>query len=318
MNKKLTIEDKKSILRALEEWLAKNDYSANEFADASGVPSNYISLLRNGKFEIQNGTDKTTPIADKYFRMIADTIGHETAHTVNWKFVQTTQALQILSTLEDAKAFGYTNIIIGETGSGKTYVSDFFVRQNPKDNIKITVGSMDTIGDLMDKICEALKIPSVTNKAKKIAAIISELQDRRLNGRDPILIFDESEYMKQPTLCNMKELHDHLNKKCGIVLIGTDQLISKIEKMKRKNAPGMPQFYRRIKFGVRTLKGINTNFNEFLNDIDKDLKNFLQRHCDNYGELHDVLLPAMREAERLGEPLTEDLVRKMLNMPKQP
>lgn len=315
MNKKLTSENKEQIITALERWLIKNEFSANEFAEKCGVPANYISLLRNHKFEVPTGNG-LTPIADKYFRMIAETIGFENSKSVSWKFVETTQALQMLTALEDAKKYGYTNIIIGETGSGKTYVSDLFVRQNPKDNFKITVGSMDSISDLMDKICDALKIPAVTNKAKKIASIIKELQEMKLQGREPILIFDEAEYMKQPTLCNMKELHDHLNKKCGIVLIGTDQLIAKIEKMKRKNAPGMPQFYRRIKFGVRTLKTINTNFNEFLNGLEKGLQKFIQRECDNYGELHDVLLPAMREAERLGEPLTEDLVRKMLNRPK--
>ena len=311
----MTKENKMQILSAMEAWMSKNGYSANEFATKSGVPANYISLLRNGKYEVPTGTGQT-PISDKYFRMIAEAIGFENTQAVSWKFVQTTQALQMLTALEDAKAYGYTNLIIGETGSGKTYISDLFVRQNPKDNFKITVGSMDSISDLMDKICDALKIPAVTNKAKKIASIIKELQEMRLNGRNPILIFDEAEYMKQPTLCNMKELHDHLNKKCGLVLIGTDQLLAKIEKMKRKNAPGMPQFYRRVKFGVRVLKAINTNFTEFLGGLDKGVQKFLQRECDNYGELHDVLLPAMREAERLGEPLTEDLVRKVLNMPK--
>ena len=139
----------------------------------------------------------------------------------------------------------------------------------------------------------------------------------RLNGRNPIIIFDEAEYMKQATLCNIKEFHDHLNKKCGLVLIGTDQLLQKIEKLKKKNSAGMPQFYRRVKYGIRTLKSIDTRFNEFLKGIeDKALVKFLQRECDNYGELHDVLVPAMREAERTGEPLTEDFVRKVLNLPK--
>lgn len=176
---------------------------------------------------------------------------------------------------------------------------------------------MDNITDLLEKICDTLKIPVVNSKSKKIRAIISKLQEMKLNGAEPILIFDEAEYMKQPTLANMKELHDHLNKKCGIVLIGTDQLSAKIERLKKKNAPGMPQFYRRVKYGIRSLKSIDTHFNEFLNEVeDKELRKFIQRECENYGEVHDVLLPAMREAERLGEPLTENLARKVLNMPK--
>ena len=49
---------------------------------------------------------------------------------------------------------------------------------------------------------------------------------------------------------------------------------------------------------------------------DKALVKFLRANCDNYGELHDALVPAMREADRTGQPLTENFVRKVLNMPE--
>ena len=147
-------------------------------------------------------------------------------------------------------------------------------------------------------------------------ALLSCLLKIKIDGRNPTLIFDESEYMKQPTLCNMKELYDHLIGKCGLVMIGTNQLIAKIEKLKNKNKDGMPQFYRRIKYNIRELRPIDTRFQQFLTGItDPKLVRFLQQECQNYGELHDVLLPAMREAKRLGEPLTENLVRKILNLP---
>ena len=313
----MTKATKDNVIAQLEFWLDENGFSANEFADKYGVPANYVSQMRNAKYFVPvKGVD--VEIADKYFRIIAETIGLDiTGQTIFWKFQETPQALQIFSTLEDSKNYGYTNILIGETGCGKTFVSDLFIKQNPKDNFKITVGSMDTIVDLLDKLCDVLKLPQIHSKAKKISAIIKELQRLRLNGRKPILIFDEAEYMKQTTLCNIKEFHDHLNKKCGLVLIGTDQLLQKIEKLKKKNSPGMPQFYRRVKYGIRNLKSIDTQFKDFLNGVeDKALRRFLQSECDNYGELHDVLVPSMREAERLGEPLTENLVRTVLNLPK--
>ncbi|AYO58217.1 hypothetical protein CO230_08820 [Chryseobacterium sp. 6424] len=309
---------KDTIINNLEAWMDENGFSANEFAETYKIPSNYISQMRNGKYFVPAGGGKEVAIADKYFRLIAEAIGTDVSGQKEyWRFFETPQALQMLATLEDAKRYGYTNIVIGETGCGKTYLSDLFIRQNPKDNFKITVGSMDTIADLLDKLCDVLKLPQVHSKSRKINAIIKELQRLRLNGRNPIIIFDEAEYMKQTTLCNIKEFHDHLNKKCGLVLIGTDQLLQKIEKLKKKNSPGMPQFYRRVKYGIRVLKSIDTRFNEFLKDVeDKALVKFLQRECDNYGELHDVLVPAMREAERTGEALTEDFVRKVLNLPK--
>ncbi len=306
---------KNSIITALEVWLKDNEFSANEFSAKSGVPANYLSYMRRNVYSISAGENKEVAIDDKYFRMIAETIEYNFDNKIVWTPRQTPQLMQMISYLEDAKNFGYTTIIIGKTGSGKTYILDLFIKSNPKDFFKVTVGSMDTIGDLIDKLGMAMRLPLSGSKSKKLQTITSELRKMKMDGRNPAVAWDESEYMKQPTLCNMKEMHDHLYGKCGLVMIGTDQLITKIEKLKNKNASGMPQFYRRVKYGIRELRPIDTRFQQFLTGIsDPKLIRFLQQECQNYGELHDVLLPAMREAERLNEPLTENLVRKVLNL----
>jgi len=46
------------------------------------------------------------------------------------------------------------------------------------------------------------------------------------------------------------------------------------------------------------------------------LRKFLQTECENYGELHDVLVPALREAENAGKSISEDFVRQLFNMPE--
>ena len=305
---------KDSIIVALEAWMKENEFSANEFSAKSGVPTNYLSYVKRNIYSMPVG-GKEVAIDDKYFRMIAETINFNFDDRIIWEARQTPQFMQMITYLEDARTFGYTTIIIGETGCGKTFSSDIFVNSNPKDLFKVTVGSMDTIGDLLDKLGIALRIPLTGSKSKKLNAITKELLKIKMDGRTPTLIFDESEYMKQPTLCNMKEMYDHLIGKCGLVMIGTNQLITKIEKLKNKNKDGMPQFYRRIKYNIRELRPVDTRFQQFLTSVeDKNLVKFLQQECQNYGELHDVLLPAMREAKRLGEPLTENLVRKVLNM----
>ena len=146
--------------------------------------------------------------------------------------------------------------------------------------------------------------------------IVAHLKQLKLQGLKPMLVFDEAEYMKQPALCAMKELYDALNSICAVVMIGTDQLIKNIERLKKRNKDGIPQLYRRIKFGIRVLPLIDRTFKQFLNDIsDKDLIKFLLTNCDNYGELHDALVPAMREADKAGVPLTENFVRTVLSIP---
>jgi DNA transposition AAA+ family ATPase len=309
-------ETKSQIISELEDYLSLHKMSANAFATKSGVNASVISALRSGKTSISAGAGKDVEIANKYYEMIATAIGKNLTNNY-WEVVPTDQMKRILATLEDAKEYGYTNVVIGETGCGKTFVCNLFAKSNPVDLMVITVGSSDNIGDLLDKLIDALKIGSEKSKGKKIRAIVNKLRDLKFNGLKPMIIFDEAEYMKQPALCAMKELYDHLNGICSIVLMGTDQLIRNIDKLRKKNKEGIPQFYRRIKFGIRYLPAIDKTFKQFLNGLnDSNLVNFLRENCDNYGELHDVLVPAMREADRTGESLTEKFVRTIINLPK--
>lgn len=313
----MDITEKRQIIAELKDYMLVRHLIPADIHRLSGVSEEYLSemLKPNTDFKYSAGKGITGDIPERWFRMLKDTIS-KGAEQELWKTVPTSQMKSILATLEESKEFGYTRVIIGETGCGKTYFTDKFVDLNPKENFKITVGSMDNIADLLDKILDALKIKHGKSKSKKIRDIVKELKKRQLRGEKPTLIFDESEYMKQTTLCNIKELHDHLNKYVSINLIGTDQLLDKLDNLKKKNKAGMPQFYRRVKFGIRVLSPIDTSFKGFLNGIeDKGFIKFLQQNCDNYGELHDAMMPIIRESHRTGEPMTERFARKVLQMP---
>lgn len=307
----ITTLQKQQVSEALKQYLDLHNISANEVSKRSTINESYISSIYHNK-----ATVGKSEIKDKWYLMIAEFIGLSLIKEY-WALKETPQLFRMLSTLEDAKENGVTNIIIGETGSGKSYISDVFLKANPVDTYKIIVGSLDTIGDLLDKIIDSLKIATPKTKSKKIGEVAKKLKQLKLEGQKPHLIFDECEYMKQPALCSMKELYDALKGICGITLIGTSQLTDNLDKLRKKNRSGIPQFYRRIKFGIRELPSIDRSFSMFLEQIeDKALIKFLKQNCDNYGELHDVLVPAMKEADRTGQLLTEDFVRTILGMPK--
>jgi len=86
--------------------------------------------------------------------------------------------------------------------------------------------------------------------------------------------------------------------------------------MKRKDRGGVPQFYRRIKASIRYINAI-ADFKPFYEKYveDKSLRRLLTTLCENYGELHDYLEPAMREADDQGQSLNESFFRIMYNMP---
>lgn len=313
----MKLEQKQEIVEAARQYAAEHGLSQNELAKKADISAKYVSDMFNGKtFTVANAsTGKTVEIADKYYIKLAEYVGFSVKKEY-WKTVMTPQMQRILVSLQVAKENGETNLIIGETGCGKSYVCDIFRRKYPADTYIVTVSQTDNIGDIIEKIISALKISiSAKTKSGKISEICRYLADRRADGQEPQLIFDESEYMKQPALCAMKSLYDNLHKVCSIVLVGTDQLLTHLEQMKRKNKDGIPQFCRRVKFGVRRLEPIDRRFPGFLDDItDKELVRFLMDTCDNYGELHDVLVPAMREADITGNSLSVDFIKTVLNI----
>ena len=296
--------------------MTQHNMSATDVAKKSGVSGSYISNLRQGNYTVAAGAGNSVEIADKYFESLAELIGYKLTKTY-WEPVGTAQLKRVIATLQDAREFGYTNVIIGSTGCGKTYVANMFAQSFPMDVFIVTVGSQDNIGDLLEKVCDRLHIAIEKTKSRTLRAIARKMRDMKREGLKPTLIFDESEYMRQPALCNMKELYDNLNGVASIVLMGTDQLIRHIDKLRKKDKDGIPQLYRRIKFGIRPLPAIDRTFKQFLNAfaIDPAIGKFIRENCENYGELHDVLVPALREADRTGQPLTENLIRTMLNMP---
>jgi type II secretory pathway predicted ATPase ExeA len=306
-------EQKASIITALEAYIKEHGSTQDSISKNAGVNASYLINMRKGDFTIKSG-DKVVQIADKYFKRIATLIGFETEKQY-WPTRHTLQLKEIISLLNDAKTNAEIAVITGETGCGKSYSAEIFRSKFPGDVFIVKVGSSDNLGDLLDKIIDAFGLEiykrSKSAKLRQIAAYMKQLSEK---GNEPTLMLDESEYMKQPALCALKELYDVLNNWCALVLIGTRQLTDNIEKLKKRNKPGIPQLYRRIKFRIRELPAIDRSFHDFLDGLQPDLKRWLQRNCDNYGELHDVLVPAMREAERTNQELSEDFVKLVLGV----
>lgn len=295
--------DKNNIREALESYLVKHGITQNEFSKKTSINVSYISNIRAGNTSIGK-----TAIADKYYEMIADAIGYVLKKEY-WSTKETEQLLRILPTLEDARQYGETQVLLGETGCGKTFCAELFAKRYPTDVFYVKVGSNDNLGDLLEKIIDKLKISTGRTKSKRIRDIIKYFNKLKYDGQKPMIILDECEYMKIPTINAIKELYDSLVDICAIVLIGTEQFSDKLLHYVKKNKEGMPQFYRRIKFGMVVLPSIDTSFSIFLEGLPLEVKRFLKEKCENYGELNKVLVKSLREADRMDQPLSVELIK---------
>ena len=304
-------ELKIQIIDALEAWMSERpEVSQNDVAKQANVNPGYLVNMRKKEFQLKTGVN----IGDKYFLNIAKFIAFEVGSN-HWETQKTPQLVDVVTSLQMAKDNGETSVLIGETGCGKTFSLETFKSRYPLEVFAIKVGSSDLLGNILDKILDQLQVTNIRyGSSAKIAQIVLRLKIIKERGFTPLLAIDEAEYMRYQSLCAFKELYDVLHKECALVLIGTDELITNIDRLVKTKKPGIAQLFRRIKFKIHHLAPIDRKYEHFLEGVPAPVKRWLQEKCENYGELHDVMVPALAEVKRTGEPLTVDLIKTVLGI----
>lgn len=308
-------EIKLQIIEATQAYMMNKNVTAKDVAKLSGVNESYVSNMLRGIFTQKAGKGKDVAIADKYFRKLAELVDFKIKKQY-WDTVITKEFEELIAAMDDAKRYSKCKVLIGETGCGKTYALDKFVRTNPANTYRITVSALYNLTDIINELLYRLKLDERGTKVSRLRRIAFKLRDIKQTGGQPIIFIDEAENLKVPALQMIKSLYDALGDHCPIVLIGTPELIYKMKKMLRKKKDGIPQFWRRFKAGLQELPEVDKSFTLFLNSKvqDKGLRKLLCLLCDNYGELHDYLEPALREADRLGQELNETFFRTIFNI----
>lgn len=309
----MTNELREKVAGAIDAFVEKNDLSRAQFAKLTGVNPAYLIQIRRRDWTINSG-GKPILIADRYWKAIAETIDFP-LEKVYWETRPTIQTREILAALQDAKDQAVPVVIIGETGSGKSYTTELFRKKHPIDTFIVKVGSADNLRDLLDKVLTHFDVPfKVLTRTGMINQIIHHMRKLRDNGYKPQLLFDEAEYLNVYALCAWKELFDNLNTVCSLGLIGTHQLTDKLDTLRLRNKSGIPQLYRRIKYRIRRLTPIDRSFKDFISDYPVPVQKWLKANCDNYGELSDVMETTLREADKMGYELSEDLIKLALGI----
>lgn len=254
-------------------------------------------------------------------------------HKQFWHTEATIQFQEIIDTLTKCKRRGTTSLLIAPTGHCKTYSIDKFCEKNPEHTYRITVNNLYKLRDLIYELADMTGAKPYTihkqiSRSHKLTmdSIVKQLKNIKADGGKPIIIIDEGENMEISLLKVMKGLYDRLKDHCAIVLIGTHRLVGRMLNINERGGSlrqreALPELYRRFKAFHRNITPINKkrDFKAFFSKYipaEKGLQNLLCELCENYGELHDYLTPALEEADEKGIPLTEDLFRIIYNLPK--
>lgn len=309
--KEITQELKEQIGQAVKDYRADYKLSQDEVAHKAGINVSYVNSIEAGKSVIGK-----SPIGDKYYRKLADVLGIH-IDKVFWKHEDTPQYLQLHTELYDAKVSGRVRVLIAKTRHGKTYTVNRFLKEVPKDTYRITVSSLYRLKDIVNELCDLLGCDVSGSYVSRMKRIAKVLNDKKLAGGHPNVIIDEAENMTVPVLRMCKALYDVVKDACSLTFVGTPQFILKIEAMKEKNVEGMPQFYARLKAGIRDVADIlkERDFAPFLSLVeDENLRILLLNLADNYGELNDYLEYALKEADRMGVELNEKLFKQLFSL----
>lgn len=317
----MTLEQKQSIITAAGQYMKEKKLSQSEMSRLSRINAGYLSQMLRGDF-----TSGSTVIEKRWFVQLAKACDYRWNKSY-WHSINTNQFPQIIGTLQDAKTNSTTATIIGSTGTGKTFSVERFCLKYPTETFRITASGHHSLIDIITDLSDAMGLESVSasyyrsyafTKVRRVARIVNKLIEMRDEGKEPVVIIDEAENLKVPVLQMLKYLYDGIKGSAALVLIGTPQLLDKLEKLKRRDKEGMPQFYRRVKAGIVHISDAISfvPFFEKLGIGDKNLRKLLTDICDNYGELNDYLEPFIKECAEANKPLSEENFRIKYNMPK--
>ena len=298
-------------------WLKNGKNGVNPLSRVSGVSAGYLSRMLAGQLSYDNGAVISTVQWDK----LAKAVGYEVDKNV-WPKRNTAQFIATIARLEEAKEMNIKGMVIGETGSGKTYTLDKFARVNPKNTIRITLSVLHNVRGLLDDLCDALAVERRTSKTACLKAITAKVRNIDTSEHGLLIVFDEAENATVPVLRTIKAVYDHIHAYCSMMLLGTPQLISNLDKMTKRDCIGIPQFVSRFRANTFFLEDIvrkdpetgeDTTFEEFFAGVVKDegLKALLRGLCSDYRMLRDYLVPAIERAEAAGVELTEDFFRRI-------
>lgn len=318
----MTNELKLQIANGVLAYAQANGLTNNDIARETGVNSGYLSNILRLSFTNEVG-GKAVPIGDKHFYKLA-AYANISVKKEYWKTVQTRQMMQAITALTDAKQHSRTAMIIQSTGMGKTKAADILCNKTPLHTYRLTVSSLYRLNDILAELADKLGVDFNNgyklSQKTKVDLLAERLKTIYHNGGKPMIIFDEAENLKMPVINMLKGLYDVVNNYCAIVLIGTETLLVKLTHTRRNSVDAVPQFYRRFKVGLKRLSMLekHIDFKPFFEafGVDKGLQKLLISLCDNYGELHDYLEPALKEADERGELLTEDFFRLLYDIPK--
>ena len=195
------------------------------------VSNAYISQIISGKDE---------PISDDMWLKIAKQLGFRLDE--QWNHAETKPAKKLKQYFDDARLHGNVFGLVCTPGSGKTDMLDFYAREH-KNVFYVKCERHMPEKVLLRKILLTMGRNITTGGVTEHVYQVQKEADRH---RNPVIIIDEMEKVKNEVMFLFIDLYNALWKRCGIVLIGTHNLRDRIETGNERGKLGYNEILSRL------------------------------------------------------------------------
>jgi len=239
----LTYQDKSDIRSLLIAFVERHDSfedAANKIKEVS--PSTLKEIIKGDRMNI----------AHLVWLNVGKAIGWKHRHKYN--IVDTQNSKTLLFYFNAAKEHGETFAIVGNAGSGKTFVGKHYSKANAGKHVYLLQCSEYLNKDTFLK--ELLKVMGRNAGSKNVYEMMEEIVTV-LSAQDcPLIIMDEVDKLKPAVLSFFITLYNKLHGLCGIVWMSTDAIVQKIDRGVRLNKIGFNEIFSRIGRRFIELPGI--------------------------------------------------------------
>ena len=229
---KITLEEKRTIVEALREYVARYPSQSKAAASLKGLSGATLSAILNGKHDL---------VSDEMFRSIREQVMPGEARS-GWQLVETGAFQEISVALKDAQEYKKVRWIVGDAGCGKTTAAGAYARGH-REVFTVLCDEDMRKSDFVREIARRVGLKSAGMRIREtLEAAIQQI----MQMKSPLLIFDEGDKLNDNVFHYFINIYNRLEGKCGIVFMSTSYIEQRIERGVNANRKGYNEIYSRI------------------------------------------------------------------------
>lgn len=235
-------QQKNEIKGLLKEYCDLYSSQAKAAASLRGVSEATIINIRTGKWD---------SISDDMWRNVGKQVGY--SKKGRWNFVDTIAAKSLIHYFNDAKEYSNTLSIIAPSGSGKSFVADYYEGTN-ENVFHVTCAEYFNRKVFLQKLLATM---GKENTGYNVAEMMDLIVDMLMKMESPLIILNEVDKLPDPVLYFFITIYNQLEDKCGIVMLATNHFTKRIERGIRINKKGYSEIFSRMGRRFLGLKGVS-------------------------------------------------------------